>query len=84
MFDISMNQGLRKNRRFVVGNSILQGINIRVQDFLGDIAEMCGLKLVGIYRLRNKRVGDSITGSSVRGRASKARLDESAVVVRKP
>jgi len=68
----------------VVGNSILQGINIRVQDFLGDIAEMCGLKLEGIYRLRNKRVGDSITGSSVRGTASKARLDESAVVVQKP
>ena len=67
----------------VVGNSILQGINIKVQDILGDIAKMCGLKLEGVYRLRNKRVGDSITGSSVRGASSKARLDESAVVVRK-
>jgi hypothetical protein len=67
----------------VVGNSILQGINIKVQDLLGDIAKMCGLKLEGVYRLRAKRVGDSITGSSVRGASSKARLDESAVVVRK-
>lgn len=67
----------------VVGNSILQGINIRVQDFLGEIAKMCGLKLEGIYLLRNKRVGDSITGSSIRGASSKARLDESAVVVKK-
>jgi len=67
----------------VVGNSILQGINIRVQDFFGQIAEMCGLKLEGVYRLRNKRVGDSITRSSIRGASSKARLDESAVVVRK-
>lgn len=76
---------LRKNGTgvIVVGNSILQGINIKVQDILGDIAKMCGLKLEGIYCLRDKRVGDSITGSSVRGASSKARLDESAVVVRK-
>jgi len=76
---------LRKNGTgvIVVGNSILQGINIKVQDILGDMAKMCGLKLEGVYRLRDKRVGDSITRSSVRGASSKARLDESAVVVRK-
>ena len=67
----------------VVGNSILQGINIRVQDILADVAQMCGLELEGVYRLRHKRVGDSITGSSVRSATSKARLDESAVVVRR-
>jgi hypothetical protein len=67
----------------VVGNSILQGINVRVQDILGDIVRMCGLKLEGIYRLRTKRVGDSITASSVRSVTSKAKLDESAVVLRK-
>ncbi len=67
----------------VVGNSILQGINIRVQNILADIANMCGLEIEGIFRLRDKRVGDSITGSSVRGASSKARLNESAVVVRK-
>ena len=67
----------------VVGNSILQGINIRVQDILGDISRMCGLELEGIYRLRTKRVGDSITASSVRSVTSKAKLDESAVVLRK-
>jgi hypothetical protein len=67
----------------VVGNSILQGINVRVQDILGDMARLCGFKLEGVYRLRNKRVGDSITASSVRGVISKAKLDESAVVLRK-
>lgn len=67
----------------VVGNSILQGINVRVQDILGDVAKMCGLKLEGVYRLRTKRVGDSITTSSVRGVKSKAKLDESALVLRK-
>jgi len=55
-----------------------------IQGFLGDIAHMCGLGLEGIYRLRDKRVGDSFTGSSIRMAASKAKLDESAVVVRKP
>ena len=61
----------------------MQGINIRVQDILGDIAKMCGLKLEGVYCLRTKRVGDSITTSSVRGVKSKAKLDESVVVLRK-
>jgi SAM-dependent methyltransferase len=67
----------------VVGNSILQGINVRVQDIIGDIACMCGLELEGVYRLRTKRVGDSITSSSVRSVTSRAKLDESAVVLRK-
>jgi len=82
---IAMKRCLRKDGTgvIVVGNSILQGINIKVQDILGDIVKMCSLKLEGVYRLRAKRVGDSITGSSVRGASSKARLDESAVVVRK-
>lgn len=67
----------------VVGNSILQGVNVPVQDIIGDLSRMRGLVVEGIYRLRNKRVGDSITASSVRTGASKATLDESAVVVRK-
>jgi hypothetical protein len=68
----------------VVGNSILQGINIPVQDIIADIAKMHGLKLESIYRLRNKRVGNSITASSVRINGNnKVMLDESAVVIRK-
>jgi hypothetical protein len=67
----------------VVGNSILQGINIEVQNILADIARMHGLHVEGIHRLRDKRVGDSITASSIRNGAGKAVLDESAVVIRK-
>ncbi len=67
----------------VVGNSILQGVNVPVQDIIGDIANMRGLSLEGIYRIRDKRVGNSITASSVRSGVNKATLDESAVVVRK-
>lgn len=65
----------------VVGNSILQGINLPVQDLLADIARMRGFAVEGIYQLRNKRVGDSIT--SARIGTSNAKLDESAVVVRR-
>ena len=64
----------------VVGNSILQGINLPVQDLIGDIAKMHGLTVEGIYRLRHKRVGDSIT---VARSTNKVKLDESAVVVHK-
>ena len=67
----------------IVGNSILQGINVPVQDLFGDIAKMHGLTVEGIYLLRHKRVGDSITASSVRSGASKVTLDESAVVIRR-
>jgi len=65
----------------VVGNSILQGVNVPVQDLIGDIAKMHGLAVEGIYRLRNKRVGNSITASSVRSGTSKATLSESSVVI---
>jgi hypothetical protein len=67
----------------VVGNSILQGVNVPVQDLIGDIAKMHGLAVEGIYRIRDKRVGDSITASSVRRGASKETLNESAIVVRR-
>lgn len=67
----------------VVGNSIIQGIEIEVERFLADIALEHKLRVEGIYRLRQKRVGNSITGSSVRCGSAKAALDEWAVVVRK-
>lgn len=65
----------------IVGNSILQGVNIPVQDLIGDIAKSRGFEVVGIYPLRSKRVGNSITSSSVRSGKSRVTLNESAVVV---
>jgi DNA modification methylase len=67
----------------VVGNSIIQGFEVRVDEILGDIARQRGLSLESIYRIRDKRVGDSITASSVRRGVGRAALYESAVVVRK-
>jgi hypothetical protein len=69
----------------VIGNSIIQGLDIRTECLLGEIAVMQGLLLEGVYCIRDKRVGASITQSSVRqGTRSKATLSEFAVVVRQP
>jgi hypothetical protein len=69
----------------VIGNSIIQGMDIRTERLLGEIAVMQGLSLEGIYCIRDKRVGASITQSSVRqGARSTATLSEFAVVVRQP
>lgn len=68
----------------VVGNSIIQGIEFRVDDFLAELAESEGLIAEGVRPIRQKRVGASITQSSVRrGERNGATLYESAVIVRK-
>jgi hypothetical protein len=68
----------------VVGNSILQGVEIPVDNILADLAGTHGFKTVGIHIVRQKRVGASIVGSSVRqGARTKADLYESAVVLQK-
>lgn len=68
----------------VIGNSIIQGIHIPTDQILGELAETHGLKLEKIVVLRAKRVGASITSSSVRrGKSNGTRLYESAVVLRK-
>jgi hypothetical protein len=69
----------------VIGNSIIQGIDIGAEEILGQIGVTQGLILEGVHRIREKRVGASITQSSVRqGERSEAVLSEYAVVVRKP
>ena len=68
----------------VVGNSILQGVEIPIDNVLADLAGRHGLRTTGIYVVRQKRVGASIVASSVRqGVKTTASLYESAVVLRK-
>ncbi len=70
---------------FVLGNSIMQGIELPTDRYFGQIGELCGLQLEDIHLLRKKRVGNSVVNSSVRnGEPSKATLYETAVVLRKP
>jgi len=68
----------------VIGNSIIQGHEIKTDLILADIARQSGLSLLAVQPLRTKRVGASITSSAVRrGNKSKATLYESAVIIRK-
>ncbi len=70
---------------FVLGNSVMQGIELPIDRYFGAIGEMCGLVLEDIHLLRSKRVGNSVINSSIRnGQPTKATLYETAVVLRKP
>jgi DNA methylase len=68
----------------VIGNSIIQGIQIPTDEVLGDLANKCGLLYEKRIVLRTKRVGSSITTSSVRrGEKNRVGLYETAIVLRK-
>ena len=67
----------------VLGNSIIQGVEVKTDHFFGKIAEKCGLGFEDTILLRKKRTGTSITQSSVRVAASKTILYESAIILRK-
>ena len=59
-------------------------MEIPIDNIFSSIAERHGFKTTNIHVLRQKRVGASIVGSSVRqGEKTKAHLYESAVVLQK-
>lgn len=69
----------------VVGNSIIQGIEFQVDQFLAELAPSYGLRVEEVRIVRTKRVGNSIIGSSVRnGRTPgpKMQLYDAAVILR--
>jgi len=70
----------------VIGNSVLQGIEVRTDELFADIGKQCGLQVEGIHLLRSKRTGSSIINSSVRANHAdtKVTLYESAVDFRRP
>jgi hypothetical protein len=69
----------------VLGNSIIQGVEVKTDRFFGKIGELAGLKFEDNHMLRNKRTGNSIIQSSVRAEEAKEKtvLYESGVVLRK-
>ncbi len=80
---------LRRGARavIVVGNSIIQGVEFKVDELLAEVAEISGLKVDDVRIVRNKRVGSSIIDSSVRNgnRAAtklKTRLYDAAVILK--
>jgi DNA modification methylase len=69
----------------VLGNSVIQGVEVKTDHYFGEIAALCGLTFEDTILLRNKRTGTSIIQSSVRvdKAACKTVLYESAIVLRK-
>jgi hypothetical protein len=69
----------------VLGNSIIQGVEVKTDCFFGKIGELAGLRFEDNHLLRNKRTGSSIIQSSVRVEEAKEKtvLYESGVVLRK-
>lgn len=69
----------------VLGNSIIQGIEVKTDDFFGKIGALAGLKFEDNHLLRKKRTGNSIIQSSVRVDQAKEKtvLYESGIVLRK-
>lgn len=70
----------------VVGNSIIQGIEFKVDELLAELAERWGLTVEEVRLVRKKRVGNSIIDSPVRngrenGDKHKAQLYDAAVIL---
>jgi len=66
----------------VVGNHIIQGVEVQIDKLLALMGERVGLEQ-RIHLLREKRVGDSITNSSVRRGRARVSLYEAAVELKK-
>ena len=68
----------------VVGNSIVQGREIKVEERLCEIAELRSLSVVSVTKLR-ERVGSSIINSGARQRSkTKSALYDAAVAIHRP
>ncbi|MEO7666708.1 MAG: hypothetical protein ABIU97_06705 [Dehalococcoidia bacterium] len=72
----------------VVGNSIIQGIEFKIDQFVAQLGHSRGLKAEAIHIVRTKRTGNSIIDSSVRngdvdGHRGKTQLYDAAVILRR-
>lgn len=69
----------------VVGNSLLQGVHLKIDEHFGVIGEMHGLVCEDIHIVREKRVGSSIVNTGSREDSGQpVRLYDAAAVLRKP
>jgi hypothetical protein len=69
----------------VVGNSLLQGVELKIEEHFAAIGEMHGLRCEDIHIVREKRVGSSIVNTGARENSGKpVRLYDAATVLRKP
>jgi DNA modification methylase len=69
----------------VVGNSLLQGVELKVEQHLAAIGARHGLECPDIHIVRQKRVGSSIVNTGARESSGKlVRLYDAATVLRRP
>jgi hypothetical protein len=70
----------------VIGNNILQGREVKTDEFFAGIAERYGFVVRGLHRVRQKRTGSSIVNSSVRvnGERQATELHETALELLAP
>ena len=70
----------------VIGNNILQGVEVASDRFFAGIAQRVGFEVVDLHRVRDKRTGSSIVNSSVRvgENSAQVELHETAVELRAP
>jgi len=70
----------------VIGNNIIQSIEVKTDVFLAGIAEQLGYEVVELHRVRKKRTGSSVVNSSVRVGVTKKKTElyETAVELRAP
>lgn len=71
----------------VIGNSVVQGHEVKTDELWADVAESkaVGLVVAGLEVVRKKRVGNSIVNSAVRnGAARGVKLYEAILTLRKP
>jgi hypothetical protein len=68
----------------VIGNSIIQGIEVEVDVIMSLLGENFGLKTEGIYIIREQRTGSSIVGTGYRKLTNgKPSLYDATVVLKK-
>lgn len=68
---------------WVLGNSVIQGTEVKTERYLAQIAERNGFLTEGIHIVRKKRVGSSIVNSGVRSTPARTTgLYEAAVILR--
>jgi hypothetical protein len=69
---------------WVLGNSVIQGVEVNTDKFVGRLAELADFKLEHIDKLRTKRVGSSIVNTNIRTKSSKpTELYDAAVIIKK-
>jgi excisionase family DNA binding protein len=70
----------------VIGNNILQGIEVKTDRLFAQIAESLGFRVLNLHQVRRKRTGTSIIKSSVRvgGAQERVELYETAVELQAP